>query len=86
MANHFNVSSLIVWVSPGQFMNAKAGILAMRDVEIQRSDKVGKLVVDLATTNRDEVGKRMRAIEALPGILNVALIYNNVVQIARSVA
>jgi nitrate reductase NapD len=77
MADRCHISSLIVRARPERLTAIAAGIVEMPGAEIHRSDAIGKLIVVLETENQGEIADRLRAMEALPGVLNVSLIYHH---------
>jgi len=78
MADRCHISSLIVRALPERLAVIAAGIAKMPGAEIHRSDAIGKIVVVLETESQGEITDRLRAMEALPGVLNVSLIYHHV--------
>lgn len=71
MARQYHTSRVIVWVRPGELASTKTDLKAMPNVQITRSDWYGKLVVVLQTKRHGEIAEHLRAIDALPGVLNV---------------
>ena len=75
MAERSHISNLVVWVRPGRLAVTKAEISIIPNVKIAQSDNVAKLAIVLEAKSQDQVTERLRAIEALPGVLNVSMIY-----------
>ena len=78
MADRYHISSLVVRAIPDRLEAVKAEIEALEGAEVFRSDPIGKAVVVLETANQAEIADRMRAMESIPGVLNVSLIYHHV--------
>jgi nitrate reductase NapD len=65
---------LVVWVRPKLFSVTRAEISIIPNVEITQSDNMAKLAVVLETKSQGQSAERLRAIETLPGVLNVSMI------------
>lgn len=78
MAGRNHISGLVAWVRPGWFIATKAEISIIPNVEIVQSNDVAKLTIVLETKSHDQITERLRAIEALSGVLNVSMIYHYV--------
>jgi nitrate reductase NapD len=78
MDEGYHISSLVVRAMPERIEAIKAEIAALQGAEVHRSDALGKAVVVLETANQAEIADRMRAMESIPGVLNVSLIYHHV--------
>jgi nitrate reductase NapD len=78
MADAYHISSLIVRAMPDKLQAIKTEIAALEGAEIFRTDPTGKTVVVLETANQGEIADRIRAMESIPGVLNVSLIYHHV--------
>jgi nitrate reductase NapAB chaperone NapD len=78
MVNQCHVSRLIIWVRPGWLAATRAEISAIPNVDIPQFDGKAKLIVVLETKSRAQIIERLRAIEALAGVLNVSLNYHHV--------
>jgi nitrate reductase NapAB chaperone NapD len=65
---------LVVWVRPKLFSVTKAEISIIPNVEITQSDNMAKLMIVLETKSQGQIAERLRAIEALQGVLNVSMI------------
>ena len=74
MADRSHISNLIVWVRPRLFSVTRAEISIIPNVQITRSENMAKLVIVLETKSQGQIAERLRAIEALQGVLNVSLI------------
>jgi periplasmic nitrate reductase NapD len=77
MADAGHISSLIVRALPQRLQAVTEAIGALPGAEVHRHDGVGKIVVVLETETQGEIAERLRAMEALPGVLNVSLIYHH---------
>ncbi len=77
MADLCHISSLIVRVLPDRLHDVVAAIGALPGAEVHRYDRLGKIVVVLETETQSEIAERLRAMEALGGVLNVSLIYHH---------
>ncbi len=74
MAERSHISNLVVWVRPKLFSVTRAEISIIPNVEITQSDNMAKLAVVLETKSQGQSAERLRAIETLPGVLNVSMI------------
>jgi nitrate reductase NapD len=77
MADLCHISSLIVRARPDRLPDIVAAIDALPGAEVHRHDAIGKIVVLLETETQSQIAERLRAMEALPGVLNVSLIYHH---------
>ena len=78
MSERCHISSLVVRVLPERLAAVISGLADMPGAEVHQSDAIGKVVVVLETENQGEIVDRLRAMESLPGVLNVSLIYHHV--------
>lgn len=76
MAERSHISNLVVWVRPKLFSVTRAEISIIPNVAITQSDNMAKLAIVLETKSQDQITERLRAVEALPGVLNVSMIYH----------
>ena len=74
MAERSHISNLVVWVRPRLFSVTRAEISIIPNVEIMQSDNMAKLAIVLETKSQGQSTERLRAIETLPGVLNVSMI------------
>jgi len=74
MAARSHITNLIVWVRPRLFSVTRAEISIIPNVQITRSENMAKLVIVLETKGQGQITERLRAIEALQGVLNVSMI------------
>lgn len=77
MADAGHISSLVVRALPRHLKAVIETIDALPGAEVHRYDPVGKIVVVLETDTQSQIAERLRAMEALPGVLNVSLIYHH---------
>jgi nitrate reductase NapD len=77
MADACHISSLIVRVLPQRLKAVTEFIAALPGAEVHSHDPIGKIVVLLETETQGQIAERLRAMEALPGVLNVSLIYHH---------
>jgi len=78
MDETLHIASLVVLARPELFEAVKANLRLLNGVELHQESVAGKLVVVLETTHEDQILQRIDQINNLPGVLNAALIYHQV--------
>jgi nitrate reductase NapAB chaperone NapD len=77
MTESCQISNLIVWVRPGRLAVTRAEIGIMPDMGMPEAKGAAKLLVALKPMDQRQIAERLKAIEALPGVLNVSIVYQN---------
>lgn len=78
MDETLHIASLVVLARPELFEAVKANLRLLDGVELHQESAAGKLVVVLETTDENQILQRIEQITNLPGVLNAALIYHQV--------
>lgn len=73
-----HIASLLVHVRPELFEAVKANLCLLEGVELHQQSPQGKLVVVLETQHEQQILDRIEQINQLPGVLNAALVYHEV--------
>ncbi|HEX5842880.1 MAG TPA: chaperone NapD [Pseudomonas sp.] len=73
-----HIASLLVHVRPELFEAVKANLRLLEGVELHQQSPQGKLVVVLETQHEQQILDRIEQINQLPGVLNAALVYHEV--------
>lgn len=76
MAETLHIASLLVHARPELFEAVKANLSLLDGVELHQQSPLGKLVVVLETANEQQILERIDQISNLPGVLNAALVYH----------
>ena len=76
MAETQHIASLLVHARPELFEAVKANLHLLDGVELHQQSPLGKLVVVLETANEQQILERIDQISNLPGVLNAALVYH----------
>lgn len=76
MADPLHIASLLVHARPEQFEAVKANLCLLDGVELHQQSPLGKLVVVLETVSEQQILERIDQISNLPGVLNAALVYH----------
>ncbi|CAN7163915.1 chaperone NapD [Pseudomonas sp. LjRoot71] len=76
MAETLHIASLLVHARPELFEAVKANLRLLDGVELHQQSPLGKLVVVLETANEQQILERIDQISNLPGVLNTALVYH----------
>ncbi len=76
MAETLHIASLLVHARPELFEAVKANLRLLDGVELHQQSPLGKLVVVLETANEQQILERIDQISHLPGVLNTALVYH----------
>lgn len=78
MAEPLHIASLLVHARPELFEAVKANLRLLDGVELHQQSPLGKLVVVLETVDERQILERIEQIGNLPGVLNAALVYHEV--------
>jgi nitrate reductase NapD len=71
-----HISSLLIHVRPEVQGEVAARIGALPGVEAQPDRAAGKLIATLETASTMEIMERLQAIQEMPGVVAVALVYH----------
>ncbi|ARS48270.1 chaperone NapD [Ectopseudomonas hydrolytica] len=80
MAAPTHISSLLVHVRPELLAAVKANLRQLEGLELHQESPQGKLVVVLETEHERHILARIEQINALPGVLNAALVYHELLE------
>lgn len=78
MDETLHIASLVVLARPELFEAVKANLRLLDNLELHQESAAGKLVVVLETRHEAQILQRIEQINNLPGVLNAALIYHEV--------
>lgn len=76
MDDALHIASLVVLARPELFEAVKANLRLLEDIELHQESTAGKLVVVLEARDEQQILQRIEQINNLPGVLNAALIYH----------
>lgn len=76
MAAPLHIASLLVHARPELFEAVKANLRLLEGLELHQESPLGKLVVVLETEHEQQILERIEQINNLPGVLNAALVYH----------
>ncbi|MGY2340451.1 chaperone NapD [Pseudomonas sp. SDO5532_S415] len=85
MDEALHIASLVVLARPELLEAVKANLRLLDGVELHQESTAGKLVVVLETTHENQILQRIEQINNLPGVLNAALIYHEILDSAGDV-
>ena len=78
MEKTLHIASLVVLAHPELFEAVKANLRLLKGVELHQESPAGKLVVVLEMEEESEISQRISEINGLPGVLNAALVYHEI--------
>lgn len=78
MDETLHIASLLVMARPELFEAVKANLRLLKGLELHQENAAGKLVVVLEAAHESDILKCIDQINNLPGVLNAALIYHEV--------
>ena len=78
LGNEVHISSLAVHVAPKHLSATRMQIEAFDNAEVYGDSPEGKIIVVLETENQGFVTKTIDAINSMPNVLNVALVYHEI--------
>lgn len=70
-----NISSAIVYSRPEQEAALRAQLATLAEVEVHAATDDGKMVITIESDNDHEAVNTYEAIERLPGVLSMALVF-----------
>ncbi|MDD2058188.1 chaperone NapD [Pseudomonas sp. GD03860] len=76
MDEMLHIASLVVLARPELLEAVKANLRLLDGLELHQQSALGKLVVVLEARDEAEILQRIEQINNLPGVLNAALIYH----------
>jgi nitrate reductase NapD len=74
------IASLIVHSQPALMAAVKANLHRLPGLELHQESPQGKLVVVLEAQDEAQILATLDAIQSLPGVLNAALVYHEVLE------
>lgn len=77
MEQEVHIAGIVVYSLPAHLDAAKARIVCLPGAEIHAASPDGKLIVTLETESTRRILDYMDAIRALPGVVDVALVYQH---------
>ena len=80
MDKPLHIASLVVLARPELFEAVKANLRLLKGLELHQQSPAGKLVVVLETEDESQILDCIQQIGNLPGVLNAALIYHEVLE------
>ena len=81
MEKTLHIASLVVLARPELFEAVKANLRLLEGVELHQESSAGKLVVVLEMEEESEISQRISEINGLPGVLNAALVYHEILDV-----
>ncbi|MDX5373946.1 MAG: chaperone NapD [Pseudomonadaceae bacterium] len=76
MDDALHIASLLVHARPELLAAVKANLRLLPGLELHQESPQGKLVVVLEAEHEQQILQRLEQIGGLPGVLNAALIYH----------
>ena len=76
MSDPLHIASLLVHVRPELLGAVKANLRLLEGLELHQESPLGKLVVVLEAEHESQILARIEQIAGLPGVLNAALVYH----------
>ncbi|VVO27403.1 chaperone NapD [Pseudomonas fluorescens] len=80
MDKPLHIASLVVLARPELFEAVKANLRLLKGLELHQQSPAGKLVVVLEAEDESQILDCIQQIGNLPGVLNAALIYHEVLE------
>ena len=80
MDETLHIASLVVLARPEMFDGVKANLPLHDGLELHQESAAGKLVVVLEAVHEDQILQCIDQINNLPGVLNAALIYHELLE------
>lgn len=80
-----HIASLVVLARPELLDAVKTNLRLLDNLELHQESAAGKLVVVLEATHEDQILQRIDQINNLPGVLNAALIYHELLDPAGEI-
>ncbi|MFK9079415.1 chaperone NapD [Pseudomonas neuropathica] len=85
MDEPLHIASLVVLARPELFDVVKANLRLLDGVELHQESAAGKLVIVLEAVHENQILQRIDQINNLPGVLNAALIYHEILDPAGDI-
>ncbi|ARU87926.1 chaperone NapD [Pseudomonas sp. M30-35] len=76
MDESMHIASLLVHARPELFAAVKANLRLLPGLELHQESPVGKLVVVIEAKDEQQILQRIDQINNIPGVLNAALVYH----------
>ncbi|WP_327437731.1 chaperone NapD [Pseudomonas donghuensis] len=76
MDEALHIASLVVLARPELFEAVKANLRLLDNLELHQQSAAGKVVVVLEAVDEQQILQRIEQINSMPGVLNTALIYH----------
>lgn len=80
MDKPLHIASLVVLARPELFEAVKSNLRLLKGLELHQESPTGKLVVVLEAEDESQILDCIQQIGNLPGVLNAALIYHEVLE------
>jgi len=80
MDKPLHIASLVVLARPELFEAVKSNLRLLKGLELHQESPAGKLVVVLEAEDESQILDCIQQIGNLPGVLNAALIYHEVLE------
>lgn len=77
MSDEIHIAGVIVHAKPTELDSVRQQVVRLPGTRIHAAEKDGRMVVTLETDSTKRTLDYMDAIRALPGVLNVALVYQH---------
>lgn len=81
MAVRLHIASLLVHVRPEGMDAITSSLRLLEAVELHQQSPQGKLVVVVETEHERQILERIEQINSLPGVLNTALVYHELLDL-----
>lgn len=85
MAETLHIASLLVHARPELFAAVKANLRLLPGLELHQESPAGKLVVVLEAEHESQILKCIEQISNIPGVLNAALVYHELLDPAGDI-
>ncbi|MFQ6573896.1 chaperone NapD [Pseudomonas sp. UM16] len=85
MDHTLHIASLVVLARPELLEAVKANLRLLEGLELHQQSTAGKLVVVIETHDENQILQRIDQINNLPGVLNAALIYHELLDPAGEI-
>jgi len=85
MDEPLHIASLLVHVRPELFAAVKANLRLLPGLELHQESPVGKLVVVLEAGHESQILQCIEQISNIPGVLNAALVYHELLDPAGDI-
>lgn len=77
MEQEVHIAGLVVYAQPAHLASVRLGIDAIPGAKMHVASDDGKLIVTLETDSAKRTLDQMDALRTLPGVVNVALVYQH---------